>query len=47
MALLNEVAKSPHAIKRFYTSEGDPVIILEENGEVVVKQLKTEHENKG
>lgn len=46
-ALLNEVAKSPHAIKRFYTSEGDPVIILEENGEVVVKQLKTEHENKG
>jgi len=45
-ALLNEVAKSPHAIKRFYTSEGDPVIVLEENGEVVAKQLKTEHENK-
>jgi AAA15 family ATPase/GTPase len=45
-ALLNKVAESPGAILGLFNKDGEEIIVVEENGEVVVKQLKTEHTTK-
>lgn len=42
-ALLNKVAESPGSMFRLLNRDGEEIIVVEENGEAVVKQLKTEH----
>jgi len=41
--LINQVSESPHSMLGLFNRDGEEIIIVEENGEVVVKQLKTEH----
>ena len=41
--LINQVSESPHSMLGLLNRDGEEIIIVEENGEVVVKQLKTEH----
>jgi uncharacterized protein len=45
-ALLNRVTESPGAVLGLFNKDGEEIIVVEENGEVVVKQLKTEHATK-
>ena len=44
--LLQRVAENPDAILGVYDSKDDEFVVVEENGKVVVKQLKTEHTTK-
>ena len=41
--LLNKVAESPGSVLGLFNKDGEEIIVVEENGEVFVKQLKTEH----
>ena len=44
--LLNRVAENPAAMLGLFNSNGEEIIVVEENGVVVTKQLKTEHATK-
>lgn len=44
--LLNRVAESPGTFLGLMNSDGEEIVVIEENGGVVVKQLKTEHATK-
>lgn len=44
--LLNRVAESPGAVLGLFNKDGEEIIVVEENGKVFVKQLKTEHTTK-
>ncbi len=44
--LINQVSESPHSMLGLFNKDGEEIIVVEENGEVVVKQLKTEHSTK-
>ncbi|MEA4866713.1 MAG: ATP-binding protein [Sphaerochaeta sp.] len=41
--LLNRMAENPNAILGLFKGNGEEFVVVEENGGVVVKQLKTEH----
>ena len=44
--LLNKVSESPGAVLGLFNKDGEEIIVVEENGKVFVKQLKTEHTTK-
>jgi hypothetical protein len=44
--LLNRVAENPDAMLGLFASNGEEIVVVEENGVVVAKQLKIEHTKK-
>ena len=44
--LLNKISESPGSILGLFNKDGEEVMVVEEDGVVVVKQLKTEHSTK-
>ena len=44
--LLNRVVENPAAMLGLFNSNGEEIVVAAENGDVVVKQLKTEHKAK-
>ena len=44
--LLNKVTESPGSVLALLNNDGEEIIVVEEKGKVIVKQLKTEHVTK-